>query len=103
MSPATEGRQELKELLKRLRAERPAIVEAATARSSARRTARKAIKAELDKGPATVPALATACSLPSADVLWHVAAMRKYGQLVEDGQDGDYCLYRLKPDDEGSD
>ena len=103
MSPTTEKSQELKELLKRLRAERPAVVEAATAHSSARRTERRAIKAELGKGPATVPALASACSLPSAKVLWHVAAMRKYGELVEDGQDGDYCLYRLTPDDEGSD
>lgn len=103
MSPAAEGRQELKELLKRLRAQRPAIVEGATARSNARRTSRRVIKAELDKGPATVPAIANACSLPSAEVLWHVAAMRKYGQLVEDGQDGDYCLYRLTPNDEGSD
>jgi len=103
VSPAAEARQELKELLKRLRAERPAIVEAATTRSNARRTARRAIKAELNKGSATVPALAGACSLPSAEVLWHVAAMRKYGQLVEDGEDGAYCLYRLTPNDEDSD
>lgn len=103
MSPAADSRQELKELLKRLRAERPTIVEAATARSNAQRATRRVIKIELAKGPATVPALASACSLPSADALWHIAAMRKYGELVENGQDGDYCLYRLTPNDEGSD
>ena len=44
---------------------------------------------------ATVPEIAAACDLPSAQVLWHIAAMRKYGQLAEDVQDGDYFNYRL--------
>ena len=47
------------------------------------------------KGPATVPALAAACELPPREVLWHIAAMRKYGELAEDAQDGDYFTYRL--------
>ena len=42
-----------------------------------------------------MPAIAEACGLPTKDVLWHVAAMRKYGALVETGTDGDYCTYGL--------
>ena len=39
--------------------------------------------------------MATACDLPTNEVLWHIAGMRKYGELVEDVQVGDYFKYRL--------
>ena len=42
-----------------------------------------------------MPAIAEASGLTTKDVLWHVAAMRKYGDLVETGTDGDYCTYAL--------
>jgi hypothetical protein len=95
MSQSEEQRRALKEMLKRLRAGRAATVEAATEANKRRRAVRSTIRAELDKGAATVPALAAACGLPSSEVLWHVAAMRKYGELVEAAQDGDYFTYRL--------
>ena len=57
--------------------------------------ARRKIRTELAKGPATVPALAGVCGITPREVLWHVAAMRKYGELTEDAQEGDYFTYRL--------
>jgi predicted transcriptional regulator len=89
------GQRADRELLARLRNERAAVVKSATEENRLRRAARKKIRAELANGPATVPAIASATGLKSSDVLWHVAAMRKYGQLVEDQKAGDYFTYRL--------
>ena len=95
MTQTSEQKQALKETFKSLRAERGAVVQTVTEQNKRRQAARRKIRAVLAEGPATVPALAAACELPSSEVLWHVAAMRKYGELVEDAQEGDYFTYRL--------
>jgi hypothetical protein len=38
--------------------------------------------------------LSAASGLPSEKVLWFVAAMKKYGIVVENGMSGDYPLYQ---------
>lgn len=103
MSEPHEERTALKATLRKLRDERGAAVGAAVERNKRRQAARKQIRAALAHGAATVPALATATGLPSRDVMWHVAAMRKYGALVEVGTDGDYCTYELATGPAGSD
>jgi hypothetical protein len=95
MSKSEEQRDALRAALKKLREERGEAVDEATARNKLRQAVRKQVRAALAAGPATVPALAAATGLPSQDVLWHVAAMRKYGDLAEVGMDGDYCTYAL--------
>ncbi len=69
------------------------------------RATRKAVAAQFTAGAATVPAVAGATGISPAEVLWHVAGMRKYGLLEEVGMDGDYPTYRLVATkaDEGSD
>jgi predicted transcriptional regulator len=59
--------------------------------------ARKGLKQALQDGPCTVPQLAQKTGMPAHEVLWHVAAMKKYGLLEEAGmdEDGAYYLYRL--------
>ena len=54
-----------------------------------------AVKKALKDGPLTVPAVAEATGFAPKDVLWTLTAMRKYGQAVEDGVDGDYPRYAL--------
>jgi hypothetical protein len=95
MKPGEDQRAESRDALKLLRAERATVVQVANERNQRRRSARRKIRDELSKGPKTVPELATACDLPTNEVLWHVAGMRKYGELVEDVQAGDYFKYRL--------
>jgi predicted transcriptional regulator len=56
---------------------------------------RKAIREFLANGAATVPSIADAVKLRADEVLWHLTGMRKYGQVVEAGEDGDYLLYAL--------
>jgi hypothetical protein len=43
----------------------------------------------------TVPQIAAAAGLPADKALWYVTAMRKYGQVIEGEQDGDYFRYLL--------
>jgi hypothetical protein len=56
-----------------------------------------AIKKSLQDGEKTVPEITAAANLPSADVLWFVNAMRKYGEAVITGDDGGgFKKYSLK-------
>jgi len=103
MSKSKEQRHALRATLKKLRDERGAAVGEATERNKLRQAVRKQVRAALAGGPSTVPALAAATGLPAQDVLWHVGAMRKYGDLVESGMDGDYCTYGLVTETGGSD
>lgn len=59
------------------------------------RQQRKAVESALKTGPATVPQLAQAAGLPTHEVLWHLAGMRKYGAAREVDQQGDYPRYEL--------
>ena len=47
-------------------------------------------------GRCAVPQLAQATGMTTHDVLWHMAAMKKYGTVEETGMDDDdeYYLYR---------
>jgi hypothetical protein len=75
-------------------------VKAANAANAVTRSERKKIVAQMGTEPMSVPQVATAAGLPTDRVLWHVAAMRKYGRLVEaPDKDGDYYTYVLKPED----
>jgi predicted ArsR family transcriptional regulator len=58
---------------------------------------RRSLQRALQAGPQTVPQLADATGLPAHQVLWHVTALKKYGQVEEVGIDEDevYYLYRL--------
>lgn len=57
------------------------------------RRERKSVRDVLAEGPATVPEIAARTALPANVVLWHIAAMIKYGQVREDQQEGDYIKY----------
>ncbi len=61
--------------------------------------ARKEIAKILAGQPTTVPQIAETLSMPAHEVLWHLTGMRKYGKVAEAGEDGDYLLYELLPDD----
>jgi len=54
----------------------------------------------LQGGPKTVPELAEITGFPSHEVFWHIVSMRKYGQVTEGDQDGDYLRYMLIERDE---
>jgi len=84
-----------KEALKKLKAARKEQIAAATSRMKDQRRALKAIKASLADSELTVPELAAATGLPVDQVLWYVASMKKYGEILEGPKAGDYYRYKL--------
>ena len=44
----------------------------------------------------TVPVIASELELPTHRVLWFLTALKKYDQVVEDGMDGEYVLYKRR-------
>jgi DNA-binding transcriptional ArsR family regulator len=93
--PERERRLKIRALVRQLGEEREASVAQAQTELKEQRAMRKRVKDRLRAGPATVPELAEATGLPSATVLQQIAAMRKYGSVVEAEQDGNYFRYRL--------
>jgi hypothetical protein len=81
-------------VLKRLRDAHGASVQRAQALMRAQRQLERAICESVRDTPRTVPDIAAAIGRPTRDVLWFVAALRKYGVLVEAGMCGEYPLYR---------
>ena len=57
---------------------------------------RKRLRTALAGGTRTVPELAGGCGLPAGRVLWHLMAMRRYGEVTEAGERDRYVLYALK-------
>jgi hypothetical protein len=57
---------------------------------------RKAIDAALAGGPRTIPEIASVAGLPPPEVVWHLMAMRRYGEVVDGPERDGYVLYRLK-------
>jgi hypothetical protein len=54
-----------------------------------------AVRRALAGGPATPPEVAAAADLDPRETFWTLIALRKYGAVVEDGEDGDYVRYAL--------
>lgn len=84
-----------KEALKQLRAARKDQIAAATSRMKTQRRAVQAIKASLEGAELTVPEMAAATGLPVDQVLWYVATLKKYGEILEGPKAGSYFRYRL--------
>lgn len=88
-----------RQVLKRLREERASQVKAANAANAIVRGERKKILAHMNTDPMSVRQVAEASGLPTDRVLWHFAAMRKYGKIVEaPDKDGDFYTYVLTPE-----
>jgi hypothetical protein len=55
----------------------------------------KALRAALKAGPRTVPQLAAECGIPAPEVMWHLMAMRRYGQVLDGPEENGYLRYTL--------
>lgn len=95
MGNTQEGQEISKEAMKRLREIRRDFIRAAAARVKEQNQAIKAIMEQMKDQPRTVPEIAEATGMSSSDVMWYVATLKKYGQVVEADQDGSYYRYQL--------
>jgi hypothetical protein len=68
-------------------------------RVRAQAAAKSAIRKALAAGPLTPPEVAEAAGIEPHEAIWLLTAMRKYGLVVEAGQDGDYPRFALAPVD----
>lgn len=92
----TERQIHWQEDLKHFRERMGGVTEAKKAWAKRQKDILKAIRTALKERPMTVSGLAAETRLPAQDVLWHVLALKRYGQIVEAGVEGDYVKYRLK-------
>ena len=84
-----------REALKTLREVRRETIEAASRRAKDQKRAIEAIKRELKAGGKTVPEISRAVGMPSSEVMWTIAALKKYGEIVEGQKEGSYFRYEL--------
>ena len=95
MSQLETEKAEKKESMKKLRESRKHIIKATSARVKEHRKAVKAIKEQLGDEARTVPEIAEAIGLASSEVLWFIATLKKYGEILEGDKDGGYFRYYL--------
>jgi predicted transcriptional regulator len=92
----SEAKRNWREDLKVFRERMGGLTEEKKAYGKEQRETRKALQSALKAGPRTVPELARETNLPSHKVMWYLMAMKRYGELVEAGEAGDYVKYALK-------
>ena len=82
-------------LLKSLKEAHADTAAAAQEHLKAQQQIRRALKKAMKSGPMTIPQIAEAVDMEKDLVLWHVVAMKKYDEVIETDQEGDYYLYAL--------
>ena len=88
---------EKKQAMKKLRQERQQWIADASNRVKQQRKDLAAMKKHLTAGADTIPELARATGMKPADVLWYMAALKKYGEVVEAEKYGSYFRYAVTP------
>jgi predicted transcriptional regulator len=81
--------------MQKLRESRKASIQAATNKMKVQKKAIKAIKEQLKNQALTVPEIAAATGAAAAETLWYIAALKKYGQVIEAEKEGGYFKYAL--------
>lgn len=84
-----------KEAMKKLRESRNVFIKAASAKMKAQKKVMGAIKDQLKQEAKTIPELAAATGTSTAETLWFVASLKKYGEIKEAEKDGSYFKYAL--------
>lgn len=95
MTQGDEERKDRKEAMKALRKARKKQIARASTKVKEQKKAVKAIKDALAGDGATVPAVAEQTGMPPAEVFWYLAALKKYGEVLEGDKDGAYFRYKL--------
>ncbi len=96
MSYSELSRKEQRQVLKQLREEHADTVERTQALLKLQNKIRKKIREAIGEKSKTVPQVAEMIDLPTHEVMWHIAAMKKYDLIAEDGmEDFVDVLYKL--------
>jgi len=93
MKQSEDERHTKKEALKRLREFRMETIKEITGRMKEQKKAFDAVRQQLEAGGRTVPELAEGAGIETSQAMWIVAALKKYGEIVEGKKDGAYFRY----------
>ena len=88
-------KQAKKAAMKTLREARKTLIKAASTKMKHQKKAIEAILDQLKDGAQTVPTIAAATGVSTAETLWYMAALKKYGEIKEAEKDGGYVKYQL--------
>jgi predicted transcriptional regulator len=94
MSDEKSGSESRGERLKRLRVAHAESVKRTQALFRDQKQMQQAICRLIHDVPKSVPEIAAEIGKPAHEVLWFVAALKKYGIVVEAGMRDDYPLYQ---------
>ncbi len=95
MSDSDQDKNDKKEAMKALRQSRKALIKATSAKMKTQKKAIRTIRDHLKEEARTVPQISTATGISSAETLWYVATLKKYGVIKEAEKDGSYFKYEL--------
>lgn len=95
MSQVEEEKKAKKEAMKQLRAARKEQIAEASGKMKKQKKDIEAIKEKMNNDVGTVPQIAEATGIPSSEVLWYIAALKKYGEVMEAEKDDGYFRYVL--------
>lgn len=84
-----------KEAMKQLRAERKSSIKKAAATVKGQKKDLKLLKEQLAGDGATAPEIAKATGINVSQVIWYLATLKQYGEVVEGSKDGYYFKYLL--------
>ncbi len=93
MNETNDGERARKKLLKGLREVRKQSIEALSLKMKEQKKIIEGIKEQLGRGPKTVPEMAAMLGVPASEIMWYVAALKKYGEIAEGEKDGGYFRY----------
>ena len=95
MSHDDDIKKKKKEAMKELRSHRKEWITNASKIVKEQKKILKAIKEYLGNQPATVPEIANATGISPGKILWYLATLKKYGDIIEGEKDGGYFRYIL--------
>ena len=95
MSHDDDIKKKKKEAMKELRSHRKGWITNASKIVKEQKKILKAIKEYLGNQPATVPEIANATGISPDKILWYLATLKKYGDIIEGEKDGGYFRYIL--------
>ena len=101
MGQTEEEKKTEKEAMKELRKSRKQFIKASAVRLKEQNKTIKAIKEQIKDDPKTVPEISQAAGIPSSEVLWYIATMKKFGEVLEAEQDDSYFRYGLAEREDG--
>ncbi|MCD4742977.1 MAG: hypothetical protein K8R67_10935 [Desulfobacteraceae bacterium] len=88
-----------KAAMKELRAQRKTMIAAASSKMKEQKKDIKAIKEFLKGQEATIPEIAEGIDMSKDKILWYMATLKKYGQIVEGPKEGVFFKYFLSESD----